>query len=179
MPEIEIRPVVPGDIEKLTLIEHGYHSAFVWQMGMDLNPETLKTDFYRRRLPRQVFVAYPRGRDEVFGDLSKAEAFLTAVLDGQPVGYVKVQSEPAAKIARVSDLVVSAPFRRQGIASGLLLATLDLISHRKYSALILEMQSRNDPAIAMAGKLGFKFFGFRDHYFPNDDLALFFGRFAL
>jgi ribosomal protein S18 acetylase RimI-like enzyme len=40
------------------------------------------------------------------------------------------------------------------------------------------MQSKNDPAIAMATKLGFKFFGFRDNYFPNDDLAIFFGRFA-
>jgi len=179
MPEIEIRPVVVGDIENLSVIEHGYHSAYVWQVGMDLNTETFKTDFYRRRLPRQVFVSYPRGRDHIFGDLSKAEAFLTAVIDSQPVGYVKVQAEPATKVARVSDLVVSAPFRRQGIACGLLLATLDLVSHRKFSAMILEMQSKNDPAIAMAGKLGFKFCGFRDHYFPNDDLALFFGRFAL
>ena len=179
MPEIEIRQVVHSDIENLSLIEHGYHSAYVWQMGSDLNDETLKTDFSRRRLPRQVYVPYPRGRDQIFGDLSQAEAFLTAVLDGQPVGYVKVQTELPTRIARISDLAVSAPFRRQGIASGLLLATLDLFSHRKFSAMILEIQSKNDPAIAMAGKLGFKFCGFRDHYFPNGDLALFFGRFAL
>jgi ribosomal protein S18 acetylase RimI-like enzyme len=178
MPEIDIRPVLPGDVENLSVFEHGYHSTFVWQMDMDLNHDTMKTDFHRRRLPRQVFVAYPRGRDEIFGDLSQAEAFLTAVLDNRPVGYIKVLAERSTKIARVSDLVVSASFRRQGIASGLLLATMDLISHRNFLALILEMQSKNDPAIAMATKLGFKFFGFRDNYFPNDDLAIFFGRFA-
>ena len=178
MPEIDIRPVVPGDVETLSVFEHGYHSTYVWQMDIDLTSYTMKTEFNRRRLPRQVFVSYPRGRDEIFGDLSQAEAFFTAVLDGRPIGYIKVLAERTTKIARVSDLVVSASFRRQGIASGLLLASMDLISHRKFSALILEMQSRNDPAIAMATKLGFKFCGFRDNYFPNDDLAIFFGRFA-
>jgi len=40
------------------------------------------------------------------------------------------------------------------------------------------MQSKNNPAIRMANKLGFSFCGFRDHYFPNQDLALFFSRFV-
>lgn len=178
MPEIEIRSVVPADIENLSVFEHGYHSVYVWQMGMDLSTDAMKTDFHRIRLPRQVFVPYPRVRDEIFQTLSDAEAFLVAVLHHRPVGYIKVQAEPTTKIAKVSDLVVSASFRRQGIASGLLLAAMDLISHRNFYALILEMQSKNDPAIAMAAKLGFKFSGFRDHYFPNNDLALFFSRFA-
>jgi ribosomal protein S18 acetylase RimI-like enzyme len=178
MPEIDIRPVVPADVENLSVFEHGYHSVYVWQMGMELSTDAMKTDFHRIRLPRQVFVPYPRGRDEIFQDLSSAEAFLTAILDHRPVGYIKVQADSATKIARVSDLVVSAPFRRQGIASGLLFAAMDLVSHRNFYALILEMQSKNDPAIAMAAKLGFKFCGFKDHYFPNNDLALFFSRFA-
>lgn len=178
MPEIEIRPVESGDTESLSVFEHGYHSTYVWQMDMDLTTETIKTDFNRRRLPRQVFVPYPRGREEIFGDLSQAEAFLAADLDGRPVGYIKVLADQTTRIARVSDLVVSAAFRRQGIASGLLMATMDLISHRKFSALILEMQSKNDSAVAMATKLGYRFCGFKDNYFPNADLALFFSRFA-
>jgi len=178
MPEIEIRSVVPVDVDVLSAFEHGYHSTHVWQMDMDLSADSTKIHFHRIRLPRQVFVPYPRGRDEIFQDVTQAETFLAAIFDGQPVGYIKVLGEPTTRIARVADLVVSGSFRRQGIASGLLLAAMDLISHRRFYALILEMQSKNDPAIAMAAKLGFKFCGFRDHYFPNNDLALFFSRFA-
>lgn len=178
MPEIEIRPVTPQDVESLSAFEHGYYSEYVWQMGLDLSLETTKTDFRRIRLPRQIFVPYPKGRDEIFQDMPQAEAFLVATLVNNPVGYIKVQAEHASNIARVTDLVVSSPMRRQGIASGLLFAAMDLIAHRKFFAMILEMQSKNEPAINMAAKLGFKFCGFRDHYFPNKELALFFSRFT-
>jgi len=178
MPEIDIRQVVSTDVEDLSDLEHGYYSEHVWQMGLDYNSDATKIAFHRTRLPRQVFVPYPRGREEIFSDLLQTEAFLVAVLDDRLVGYVKVVAEPTHKIARVSDLVVSASSRRKGIASGLLLAVLNLISYREFHALILEMQSKNDPAISMATKLGFRFCGFRDHYFPNNELALFFSRFA-
>lgn len=178
MPEIEIRPVTPEDIESLSFFEHGYYSAYVWQMSEDLSSETTNTTFRRTRLPRRVFVPYPRDRDEIFKKLNQAELFLVAVLENRPVGYIKVKVENESRIARVSDMAVSASMRRQGIASGLVYAALDFISNRKYYALILEMQSKNDPAIAMAAKLGFKFCGFRDFYFPNKELALFFSRFA-
>jgi ribosomal protein S18 acetylase RimI-like enzyme len=178
MPEIEVRPIVHEDIESLSALEHGYYSEYVWQMGFDINPESTKTDFRRTRLPRRVFVPYPRGKEAIFRDLSQAEAFLAAIMENRPVGYIKVLTEADSTIARVSDLVISAPMRRQGIASGLLLAAMDLISHRKFDSLILEIQSKNDPAIAMAQKLGFRFCGYREHYFPNKELALFFNRFV-
>lgn len=178
MPEIEIRQVVPADIEDLSLFEHGYHSSYVWQMNMNLALELMEIKFIRIRLPRQVFVPYPRNRDQIFNDLNNAEAVLAAILDQRPVGYIKVMAEGSNHIARVSDLVVSAALRRQGIASGLLLTVMDLISRRGFSALMLEIQSKNDPAISMAAKLGFKYCGFRDQYFPNNDLALFFSRFS-
>jgi len=179
MPEIEIRPVAHDDIKSLSVIEHGYYSEYVWQMGLDLSEDKSKTEFTRTRLPRQVFVPYPREREEIFRDLDQPEAFLVAELDQRPVGYIKVQTEQNTRVARVTDVVVSASMRRQGIASGLVYAAMNLISYRKYYAMILEMQSKNDPAICMASKLGFKFCGFRDHYYPNDELALFFSRFAL
>jgi ribosomal protein S18 acetylase RimI-like enzyme len=178
MPEIDVRPVVPGDIDSLSEFDHGYYSDYVWQMALELSSEAAKLDFRRTRLPRRVFVPYPRQRDEIFGALNQAEAFLVAVLNHRPVGYIKVEVEQNNKIARVTDLVVSTPERRQGIASGLLLAVMEMISHRKYYALILEMQSKNDPAITMAAKLGFKFCGYRDHYFSNKELAIFFNRFT-
>jgi len=110
--------------------------------------------------------------------MEEAEAFLIAELIGKPVGYIKVLAEKDASTAKVTDLVISNPNRRQGIGSGLLIAVMNLLAHREFNTLIIEMQSKNDPAVEMANKLGFKFCGFRDHYFPNQELALFYSRFV-
>jgi len=178
MPEIEIRSASSEDIEGLSAFEHGYYSEYVWQMNITVDTESTGVDFRRVRLPRRVFVPYPRQREKIFSDLAKVEVLLIAVLNHRSVGYIKVQADSDSTVARVSDIVVSAPMRRQGIASGLLLAVMDLITRRNFHTLILEMQSKNDPALNMAAKLGFNFCGFQDHYFPNHDLALFFSRFA-
>ncbi|MEA3327132.1 MAG: GNAT family N-acetyltransferase [Chloroflexota bacterium] len=178
MPEIEIRSANPNDFEDLTAFEHGYYSEYVWQMSLDVSAEKSQVEFRRRHLPRRVFVSYPRKRTAIFNDFDSAEAFLIAELNERPVGYLKIEAQKDSDIARVSDLVISAPMRRQGIASGLLYAAMDLMTHRCFHTLVLEMQSKNDPAIKMATKLGFTFCGFRDHFFPNQELALFYSRFT-
>lgn len=178
MPEIELRPVDQNDIESLTAFEHGYYSEFVWQVSMEVDPRNLQAGLRRTHLPRRVFVAYPRNKEIIFGDLANVEVFLVATMENRPVGYIKVLAEPGGKVLRVCDLVVSAPMRRQGIASGLLVAVMNLASNRDYLYVLMEMQSRNDPAVALAEKMGLTFCGFRDNYFPNQDMALFFSRFV-
>lgn len=178
MPEIEIRSASLHEIESLTKLEHGYYTDYAWQMNLQRSYEKAHVDFQRVRLPRRIFVPYPRNREEIFSDLDRVDQFLVAKLNNLPVGYIKVMAEKEAKVAHVSDLVVSAANRRQGIASGLLLAVMDIIIKRDFRILLLEMQSKNDPAISMASKLGFNFCGYRDNYFPNQELALFYSRFA-
>lgn len=178
MPEIEIRTATTDDIESLSLFEHSYYSDYVWQMGLEVDENTARTSFQRTRLPRRVLVPYPRQKEEIFQDIDQAEAFLVAVLEHRPVGYIKVLVEEDSRTAMISDLVVSASMRRQGIASGLIYAAMDFTSFRHYFALMLEVQSKNDPAITMAKKLGFKFCGYRDLFFPNREMALFFSSFS-
>jgi ribosomal protein S18 acetylase RimI-like enzyme len=177
MPEIDIRPAAPEDIETMSTFEHGYYSQYVWQMNLDEDSQMAHVDFRRVRLPRRVMVPYPRTKEEIFADLDQTEAFLVAVLNGLSVGYIKVAAEPENGAARVTDLVVSAPMRRQGIASGLVVAVMNLVSRRNLHHLVLEVQAKNDPAISMAAKLGLTFSGFRDHYFSNQELALFYSRY--
>jgi ribosomal protein S18 acetylase RimI-like enzyme len=178
MPEISIRSAISEDIDNLSIFEHGYYTDYVWQMSLDLGAEKMQTTFQRVRLPRQVFVSYPSQRESIFKDLNQAEALLVAIYTEKPVGYIKLLSSKNSGVIRVSDLVVSAPIRRHGIASGLMLASMDLCTNRGFHTLVLEVQSKNDPAIRMANKLGFNFCGFQDHYFPNQELALFFSRFT-
>ena len=177
MPEITIRSAKEEDIESLSVFEHGYYTDYVWQMSLDIKTEKVQTTFQRVRLPRKVFVSYPRKREAIFENLHQIEALLVAVFDERPVGYVKLLSNENG-VARLSDLVVSSPIRRQGIASGLIVASMDLSTNRGFHTLIMEIQSKNDPAIKLANKMGFNFCGFQDHYFPNQELALFFSRFT-
>jgi ribosomal protein S18 acetylase RimI-like enzyme len=177
MPEIDVRPVTKQDITDLTAFEHGYYSEYVWQMAMDFEPQNLQTTFRRVRLPRRISVAYPRKKDVIFADSEQTEAFLLAEFNHSSVGYIKVIAEPDAGLLRITDLVVTTSMRRQGIGSGLILAVMKLASSRGFISLMLEMQSKNDPAVTMAAKMGFVFCGFRDHYFPNQELALFYSRF--
>jgi ribosomal protein S18 acetylase RimI-like enzyme len=178
MPEIEIHAVRTEDFNSLAAFEHGYYSEYVWQMGMEVDKASASANFRCVRLPRRVFVPYPRQKEFIFRDDDDVEAFLVAELGSRAVGYIKVIGENDSKTACVTDLVVSAPMRRQGIASGLILAAMDLITNRQFRLLILEMQSKNYPGIELANKLGFNFCGFRDHYYQNQDLAIFFSRFT-
>jgi ribosomal protein S18 acetylase RimI-like enzyme len=177
MPEIEVRRADSDDIEVLSAFEHGYYSEYVWQMSVEQDAHKSQAEFTRVHLPRRVLVTYPRKREEIFSDFSQAEAFLVAEISGQSVGYVKLVRENETNTARVTDLIISSSVRRQGIGSGLMVAVMNLVSHRGFNTLIMEMQSKNDPAIMMAIKLGMKFCGFRDHYFSNQELALFYSRF--
>ena len=93
MPEIELRPVDQNDIEALKAFEHGYYSEFVWQVTMESDSQNLQAGLRRTHLPRRVFVAYPRSKEIVFGELTRVEAFLVATMENQPVGYIKVLAE--------------------------------------------------------------------------------------
>ena len=178
MPEITIRSAKPEDLKSLSLFEHGYYTDYVWQMSLDISSEKVQSTFQRVRLPRKVFVSYPRKRETIFQDLDHVEAMLVAVYDDKPVGYIKLLAHEKSGVARISDLVVASPIRCQGIASGLIVASMDLSTNRGFHTLVMEIQSKNDPAIKMANKMGFNFCGFQDHYFPNQELALFFSRFT-
>ncbi len=177
MPEIDIRQVTQKDTPVLNNFEHGYYSQYVWQMGLDQDAHGLSVNFRRVRLPRRVMVSYPRSREEIFSEYEGEGIFLAAELNQVVVGYIKVALDRERHTAWIRDLIVSAPMRRQGIASGLIVAVINLLSRKHYSYVILALQAKNDPAIKCVEKIGFSFSGFRDHYFSNGELALFYHRF--
>jgi ribosomal protein S18 acetylase RimI-like enzyme len=71
---------------------------------------------------------------------------------------------------------VDLPRRRQGVAAALLTTTQEWAQERSHRRLILEMQSKNVPAIRLAQKFGYEFCGYNDHYYLTQDVALFFAK---
>lgn len=182
MPEIEIRPPKSADIPKLLDIDHDYVSDYVWQMEVQQEtgqkPSDLRVDiiFRQLKLPRSVKVAYPRPVTDLAKDWKDRPCLLVASLHGEVVGYTSITLTIAPNTSWMTDLVITRKLRRQGIGSALVLAGQDWAWHKRCLRMVMEIQPKNYPAICLAQKLGYDLCGYNDHYFPNQDIGLFFSK---
>ncbi len=174
MPEIEIRPATASDFPHLAQIEHHAKTDYVWQMDRVVGESQISIAFREVRLPRSVRVDYPYPVESLPERFKQHTILLTAILQGEMVGYIAVEERPAAATVWVGHLAVSQRCRRQGIASALVLASQTWAARRGLRRMVLETHSKNAPAIRMALKLGFEFSGYHDQYYGNQDIALFF-----
>ena len=176
MPEIKIRPATSTDINSLILLDHNVETEYVWQMDRLFDDDQLQIVFRQIRLPRSTIIKYPRRPEELKDNWSKKNLLLTAAIKLQLVGYLGLTLSENTSVAWMTDLVVAGQFRRQGIASALILSAREWLRRAStISKVILEMVPKNYPAIMLAKKMGFEFCGFNEHYYSEKDIALFFG----
>lgn len=177
MPEIKIRSATAADIPVLTQLEHTSQTSHVWQMERLQEDGTLQTLFREVRLPRPVRLAYPRPISRLPDTWQTMSIVLVAVYQSKCIGYLTVSDKNLPNCGWVYDLVVAESMRRKGIGSALALAGQDWAGRNGLKRMVIEMQSKNYPAIRLVQKLGYDFCGFNDHYFVNQDPGLFFGKY--
>jgi ribosomal protein S18 acetylase RimI-like enzyme len=134
------------------------------------------TIFREVRLPRSIQVEYPHNKFSLADDWVRKSMMYSAILDRELAGYIGLLERGTASVVWITDLVVNATQRRRGVASALLAATQDWAESRTHRRIILETQSKNLPAIRLAQKFGYEFCGYNDHYYLNQDVALFFAK---
>ena len=177
MPAIQVRPVIFTDISALVSIDHSYTTDHVWQMDFQEEAGQVKITFNKRRLPRAMRVEYPRPSKYLAEIWNKKPGFLVAELqNGEPAGYINLTDGVIPRTTEITDLAVTMRVRRQGIGKALLLAAEDWAVHHGNFQLMMQLQSKNHPAISLASKLGYEFCGYSDRYYPNQDIVLFFGK---
>jgi ribosomal protein S18 acetylase RimI-like enzyme len=176
MPEIQIRPTVASDLTRLMGLDHSITSESVWQLELRRDPGQVTAMFREVRLPRSIPVAYPRNPFVLSDDWTKRSMVYTALLDQEIAGYVSLLERGMDSTVSVTDLVVNSANRRQGVGSALLVAAQDWASARSLRLVILEMQSKNLPAIRFSQKFGYEFCGYNDHYYLTQDVTLFFAK---
>jgi len=176
MPEIEIRPARSDDIEPITELEHNFYSDYVWQMDIRQIEGEANILFREVRLPRSTHVSYPKPFKDLKDEWTKRDGLLVADLRGQIVGYISLNKVTGLRTTWVSDVAVKNVYRRQGIGSALVIAAQEWAMQNSCGRLILEMQPKNYPTIQLAKKLGFDLCGYNDHYYANNDIALFFAK---
>jgi ribosomal protein S18 acetylase RimI-like enzyme len=176
MSELKLRPTVAPDLSRLMSFDHSVVSEAVWQLELRRDTGQVTAAFREVRLPRSITVTYPHTQFALADDWVRRSMMYTAFIGADVVGYISLLERGSASVVWVTDLVVDAAHRRMGVGSALLAAGQDWAASRAHRRLMLEMQSKNMPAIRLAQKFGYEFCGYNDHYYINQDVALFFGK---
>lgn len=174
--DIKIRPLELADLPELISIDHSYHTDHVWQMELESSEDSVSVRFREIRLPRSMKVDYPRSVEMFADSWKEKDVVLVAESGEQPVGYLALAQGSAPGASQVTDFAVLRRLRRNGVGTTLVRSALMWLEQNSGAQLILEMQSKNYPAICLADKLGFEFCGYSDRYYQNQDIALFFAK---
>jgi len=173
---VHVRPAVEEDQERLLDLDHGFLTDYVWQMELGQGSPRMGAQFKETRLPRPMQVNYPRSRDRLQAEWKQRAVLLLAEADSRIVGYASLSSGLAPGAIWLTDVVVDPPQRRKGVGTRLISAAQTWAREHGHDRLVLEMQSKNYPAIKLAQKLAFEFSGYNDKYYENQDIALFFAK---
>jgi ribosomal protein S18 acetylase RimI-like enzyme len=174
---MQIYPAELVDINICCQMNMTYTTDYVWQMRTGDDGRTIDVHFDTVRLPRPMRVEYPRLPDELIEHWQQEQCFLIARnLQDEIVGFVDAQLQPWQNLLWIFNLVVDTRHRQQGFGARLLEAANQWALAHSLGRVMLEVQTKNHPAIAFAQKHGFQFCGYNERYYPNGDIALFFSR---
>jgi ribosomal protein S18 acetylase RimI-like enzyme len=176
MSEIQLRPTIASDLSRLMAFDHSIKSDSVWQLELRRDTGQVVTTFREVRLPRSTQVVYPHNPFALADDWVRKSMMYTALFGNDPAGYISLLERGTASVVWITDLVVDAASRRRGVGSALLAAAQGWAEARSHRRLIFEVQSKNLPGIRLAQKFGYEFCGYNDHYYINQDVALFFSK---
>jgi ribosomal protein S18 acetylase RimI-like enzyme len=107
-------------------------------------------------------------------DWQRDEGFFVAEVDGQVCGYVDLLMQPWQHQGWIANLAVDRAYRQRGIGTALMRQARQWAWEQGLHVIMAEATTKNYPALCFYQKLGFRFCGFNDHYYPNQDIALFF-----
>ena len=175
--QMQVYPAELADINLCYKLNKSFTTDYVWQMQARENGRTLEVRFDTVRLPRSMRVEYPRLPDELIEHWHRDDCFLVIRnMEDELAGFLDAQARPWQKQLWISNLVIEHRHRRQGLGTRLLKAATRWALDQKLAQIMLEVQTKNYPAICFAQKHGFQFCGYHERYFPNGDIALFFSR---
>jgi GNAT superfamily N-acetyltransferase len=169
-----IRPATLADMNDCLSLDHTIITDHVWQMKIQEVESRVSVTFDTVRLPRQMQAEYPRNVEQLVEDWQRGEAFLAAEVDGEIHGYVDLIALPWQRMGWIINLAVDRLYRRRGVGSALVRHARQWAWDQGLQAILVEATTKNYPALCFYQKMGFQFCGFNDHYYTNQDIALFF-----
>jgi RimJ/RimL family protein N-acetyltransferase len=175
---ILFRDGLERDLEACLALDHSYQTESVWQMDLREQDGGWQIQFRPQRLPRTLETTHPANETRMQLALAAEHGFIIACErdSGEVLGYLTMSHDRFHELAWAHDVVISRPFRRNGIGAGLLRAARSWAREQSVNRLMLETRPQNYPSILFAQAQGFTYCGFSDHHFQDKDIAVFFSR---
>jgi GNAT superfamily N-acetyltransferase len=169
-----VRLATLADLNVCLSLDHDWVTDHVWQMQVHEDESDVGVNFHTMRLPRRMRAQYPRNLEQLVEDWQRDEGFWVAEVDGQVRGYADVLAQPWQGMAWLANMAVERGYRRKGIGTALLRQARQWAWEQGLTAMLAEATTKNYPALCFYRRLGFEFCGFNDHFYTNQDIALFF-----
>ena len=90
--------------------------------------------------------------------------------DGEILGFAGILKN--VDFVEIMNIVVKKKYRKQGIGEKLLQELINISIKENYEKIELEVNSKNEPAVNLYKKFGFKEVGLRKKYYNNIDDAI-------
>ncbi len=171
---VMVRSAEFSDLKACALLDTSFVTSAVWQMENQEREGEVAVVFRPVKLPRAMRVGYPRDHTHLLENWRRDECFLVAEEGGVVRGFIDMTVQTWHMTGWINNLVVTKRSRRRGIGSALLQAAMQWGYEKGLKQVIAETQTKNYPAICFYQKHGFILCGFNDHYYLNQDIALFF-----
>jgi ribosomal protein S18 acetylase RimI-like enzyme len=162
------------DLATCLAIDGSYDTDYVWQVTEQEEPGEIVEYFRTVRLPRVMRVAYPSWSEALLAHQERGDLILVATEADEVRGYVDLQPQPDQGSALLHHLIVQEAHRRRGLGTALLARSMADVRHQDLQYVVASVQSKNFPAISFFQRNGFRFCGYNERYFRNQDIALYF-----
>jgi ribosomal protein S18 acetylase RimI-like enzyme len=174
--QLIIRDATENDLAACEQLDLSYETDYVWQLDVRDESGAIVIGFRTVRLPRVMRVVYPREPRALAQAWQRRNCFLVAETSGVVRGYLHMRFDTGHGNAWITDLAVGRLWRRQKIGTALFGEGYQRAQAQGMQWLTVETQTKNYPGICYCQKHGLTFCGFNDRYYPNRDIALFFGQ---
>lgn len=153
-------------------------------------PEEFRITFRPSRLPRHLAVPAPLNEQQLLAEWKKTDflmvaetlPLITTIETGEElrtepeiIGYIGIAVDLPRHLAWISTFAVQLDFRRQGIGGAMLEEAERWCDRNRLRSIMIELQTKNYPAIQFFQKNSFFFCGYNSAYYPTREIALFFG----
>ena len=169
---MRVRKAQPMDLNHCTRIDGSYVTGHVWQI---VSGGGARLQIARAKLPREIAVAYPIDQQGLAQDIHRDVVLLADEL-GEMLGMADMRFVYGTRTAWIEYLVTNQPFRRQGVARGVLGMCEEMAARGGMTRVILPVPLRADPAVAFLSNRGYQASGYLSDYDARGETAILFSR---
>lgn len=164
------------DLATCLALDGSYETDAVWQVTLQTDEGERIARFRTATLPRTVRVPYPSWGEALLVHQERGDLILVATEASEVRGYIDQEPQPDQSLAWIHHLVVAPAYRRQGIGTALLMRALQHARQTGLSQVMTIVQSKNVPAMRFLERNGFKFCGYNERFYRNQDIGIYFVR---